>query len=543
MRSESFCFSRFSIGLALIVVSVGLLSSCLEEFNDVDKIGEVKLSPEVATPIARSTFGLSDFLDSFNSNGLIETDEDGLITLIYGEELTSQSASELFRIQDQFFTQILEAPGSFVTPIPVTVTVPISTTYSEEFVPDNNERLDSLTFKTGTISVSLANTFKADGNLVMRINSLQNNGQALEIPFTWSYEGNTPIVTTGEVDLTGYTAVLTDGSTYNTFSYDIEGELSFNNETISISEDIVTEIRLSNVSFSGIFGYLGMRSVGSEYDTLLIDIFSNVQGGNFLVDDPRIRFNFENSFGLTAQIDFQEFVARSNANEFVSLSGSIRDDLQTIAQPGYDQVGEFASSTISINNTNSNIVDIISILPEEIVYQMEGFVGTADVTEKSFALDTSRIDLSYEVELPLSFSLEDLYVTNTFDFAGEEFNNVISFDFVINTTNGFPLDFSLQAYFLDANGEVMDSLFTGESNNVLVPAQIDAEGIVVSPGVNTLEIAVSQERADIVKTSSQLRLEARAATSGDIPVKIRDDYQLDIKIGAYSEIEISASGN
>lgn len=542
MRFESLRLSRFSIGLALILVS-GLATSCLEEINDVDKIGEVKLTPEVATPIARSTFGLKDFLESFNSTGLVKTDEDGFITLVYGEQLTSQSASELFRIQDQYFTQIVEAPGSYVTPVPVTATIPISVSYADEFVPDNEERLDSLVFKTGTLSIALNNTFRADGDIVMRISSLQQNGQPLEVPFTWSYDGSTPIVVSEQIDLTGYSAVLSNGTSYNSFEYTIEGELQFNNETITISEDINIDIRLSNVSFSGIFGYLGFRSVGSDYDTLLIDVFSNVQGGNFLVDDPRFHFYFDNSFGLTAQIDFQEFVARSNADQFVSLTGAIKDNLQVIAQPGFDQVGEFASSTITIDKNNSNIVDIIQILPEEIVYQMEGFVGSPDVTEKSFALDTSRIDLSYEVELPLSFSLEDLYVTNTFDFAGEDFKNVISFDFVISTTNGFPLDFSLQAYFLDDRGEVMDSLFTGESSNVLAPAQIDADGLVVAPGVNTLEIAVTQERADIVKTSSQIRLEARAATSGDIPVKIRDDYQLDIRIGAYSEIEISASGN
>ena len=125
--------------------------------------------------------------------------------------------------------------------------------------------------------------------------------------------------------------------------------------------------------------------------------------GLFLTD-PKITMNIENGLGIELDMELDLFG--------VNGDGIVTDlDLQTQTINSPSNPGVIASSAIEINKNNSQIVNFLASLPNQITY---GGVGTLNpsaqggVTVSNFIDKTSKIDASLTIDLPLQFRAENM---------------------------------------------------------------------------------------------------------------------------------------
>jgi len=145
--------------------------------------------------------------------------------------------------------------------------------------------------------------------------------------------------------------------------------------------------------------------------------------------------------------------------------------------------------------------------------------------------------LGLRVEIPLDIQLSDIELEQDLGLELTSMDQVESAELILITENGFPLELVLQAYFLDEQGAVQDSLFDG-SAQLLSAASVDQNGRVTESSSSTLDIALTAERWYRLQNSAEIRIKAEIATTqaGTVPVKFYDDYNLKVKLGALAEL-------
>ena len=98
-------------------------------------------------------------------------------------------------------------------------------------------------------------------------------------------------------------------------------------------------------------------------------------------------------------------------------------------------------------------------------------------------------------------------MVDTLDFSlqTEAGNEVESGTFKLLVDNGFPLDANTSMYFLDGNGDVLDSLW---SNQTIYRASVDFNGKVSSKTRTVVEFEISQAKMETIKSATQINLVA-----------------------------------
>jgi hypothetical protein len=199
--------------------------------------------------------------------------------------------------------------------------------------------------------------------------------------------------------------------------------------------------------------------------------------------------------------------------------------------PGGNPPVKPSISNYIIQPSNSNITELINILPDEISYQIDFSVnpngnvsGGNDFVYYEYGLK-SRINM----EIPLSMMAERLTLSDTTDFnTGAGGSRVIEGVLHLIADNGFPFDAEIQMYTLNELNETTDSLF---SNTMILAASVDANDKVTSTRRTLLEIPVSKAKMEILRVTRRIRIVTRFTTNpGNRHLKIYSDYSVDFKL-------------
>jgi len=190
-----------------------------------------------------------------------------------------------------------------------------------------------------------------------------------------------------------------------------------------------------------------------------------------------------------------------------------------------------------LNNSNSNIEDLISNLPDQMKYSFDVFInpyGNAS-NYHDFAYDSSALSADLDVALPLSFFASNLLLADTFDFSmeptdpGDPAIKNGTFTLIIN--NGFPIDGQPQIYFCDENYNVIDSLFN--SPQVAAAGMLNDQCIVSAKTRSQLQTYIDDDKMARIRSTTKAILKSKFNTAVHplCPyVKIYDDYSMDIKL-------------
>ena len=506
-----------------------------------DKIAPITVNPSIAIPIINSTFGFDDFVNSIDSIALIETDAEGLITLVYDSgPLFSRNLASYLDVPDRTTTQSIVFANPELTGLPISLQANKTDQHTFSVVTTQGDLLDSIFLEAGSMRLELQSNFPASGEITLRFNSLTRNGIPVESTFQWSYNGAVPSFNLSEIqDLSGLKLDLTNnGTTQNTFLFETDLTINYEGQGVPAGTSFDLTVELLDFEVLSLYGNLAQRTLDPISDSLQLDFFDNIDSGTFYLDQPEINLTIGNSFGFPAEIYLNSVVA-SSARQQVGLTGSVTNP-QAINAPTISNVGDTAFSVLSINGVNSNLGNLISILPNEIRFSVGGSLNPNGSISQNFALKESMINIDMEVRVPLIGRATNLKAVESINFDGSsDLNNLEKVIFQVKSINGFPFSVDLQAYFLDRFGQVIDILIEDDNVRLLEGAQVDAQGNVIATSEKVFQVEMDATKIGQLQNATSIRVETTFHTSnnGMTIVKVKDNGQVTIKIGMFASVE------
>jgi len=339
-------------------------------------------------------------------------------------------------------------------------------------------------------------------------------------------------------DLEDYYIDLTvNGDSVNLFPYILTGDLleSGVKQTMDLSDSIDVFYGLFQIKPSYIEGYLGKQDLSFK-DSIQLDFFNAILGGSVSLEDPKVGLTIYNSIGVDGEFQINKFTAYNAGGEIRSLSGPITTTPIEVLGPRLPNVGQTLVTQVELNQGNSNIRDIISMLPNRIDFDLNVAVnknGNPELRD-NFATNTSRITALLDMEVPLHGTANGLTLQDTVPVNITEANlpdGVTDGTLKLVLANQFPFDAQIQIYFQDVGGNAFDSLFTDGPS--LVPAGVvDQNGVVMTPTESTLAASFDQNRLDnlrILGSQAIIRFTLDTKPNG-IPVKLYSTYGIDMTL-------------
>jgi len=137
--------------LMALVLSVIAFTACNTEFNEI--------TPTYAVPLINSKLGVYQLLAKADSN-FIRTDEQGMITLVYGNDLLELPAKEVIKFLDVPMATSVEyteaTVGNFTGTKSITGTVDLS------YLGVTIEELYRLLADSGNLAITMSSPIKHD---------------------------------------------------------------------------------------------------------------------------------------------------------------------------------------------------------------------------------------------------------------------------------------------------------------------------------------------------------------------------------------------
>lgn len=534
----------YLIGLNVIaLISILFIASCFDKRDFAfDKIAAFQWEPNLAAPIIKSTLTMKDLISNADTNVLVE-DASNFLSIVYKASVFSERADEIISIENQNFN----SAWTFATGT-ITDSATFNYTISTTFTSPNGERFDSIYIKSGALLFNLNGNLNHNGRLRIIIPTVKKNGMIFRKNIMYNYNNTLPVVTNNSYDLSGFTISFGADNKLNiNFSITVYADANPNNSpyTLNLNE------AFQNIKFHKIFGYIGKRSFSINQDSVDFDIYQNNIDGSIQLEDPKLNIYIRNAYGMPINVNFTKLDAKSSVNPpyIVSITGSGLPNPLLIQAPTFAQIGQSILTKINLNKTNSTIVQAVNMSPNYLDFLVEALSnpnGNA-LTDQNFVLDSSKFEVDIEAELPLYGSASGFKLQDTVDFdLGEDIEEVEWVILKVFTSNGFPIDVSMQIYFADSLGNKLDSLLTSIdkiiSSGIVGPAPSYK---VITPTEKHLSIQIDQKKMDNLLKAEKLIILADLATTnnGVDKVKIYSDYEIDVKLGVQAKGKISANPN
>jgi hypothetical protein len=488
----------------ILLLSAMILGSCQNpEVTDI--------SPEFAIPLINSSLSIQDLLDGSNTGDVVQIGGDNFITLTYQKEVISTDTIVLVEIPPFFVPQILPTQ-TVPTPFPPNFRVEkITVKNSKLYLSFESNNVNNITFNLNIPSIKLGN------NQLTYARTITNPTGT--IPFTFE----------DSIDISGYNIIFQN----QTFTSEYTATDAVTNLPVILSNYI---LNFPKVDFSYIEGYLGQDVFVLPTEELLLGFFEQWKSGSVTFTEPKIRLRFDNSYGFPLRVSFDTLQAITRDGGNIDLVTNGFGNGRVLNYPTLSEVGAEERTNVTIDKDNSNIVNVLEQVPYGLKYQFSGQANpTGDPNFIGFATDASKIVLAVIAELPMEGAVQDFTLVDTFnlDLTTDNIPEGEA-EFKIIATNGFPLEINLQCYFLDAFGQVVDSMFLDGNSNLMEAAPVDSDGRVTN-SVQTITFAgFTRERVNkIRKDVTQIILQGRfnSTDNGSINIKLYADYEVQIQIG------------
>ena len=316
----------------------------------------------------------------------------------------------------------------------------------------------------------------------------------------------------------------------------------------SVSDELRFNFNLRSLDFRRFGGYIGERSVDLRVDTINVNLFKNFKAGVFFITNPTLNIDIKNSFGIPTNLEFEELKAlnpdqQSSPVIDVDLPVDPVTNEKNLRRLNSPQNYGIANTDIDLNNTNSNIANIISFLLKQIVYQSRTDFNPDGKVQRNFISDTSGIGIDVFLKIPFEGRVERFFLVDTIDLDFEIAEDIEKGTVRVIADNSFPVDAKLQLYFLDSLYNPIDSLFyyDNELPSSIPAANVDVNGDAIGSNRSITEAIVNRERLDRLDDGRfaviSAELNTTNSTQGQI-VRFKPNHRLDIAIGLKAAILI-----
>ena len=346
-----------------------------------------------------------------------------------------------------------------------------------------------------------------------------------------------------EYDLTGYRLDLTgiDHNSFNSFVNHIKARIDSTGQvqTLSFADSIYIDYGLVDLVPEYIEGFLGQQILTLGPEEVNFDLFKNIQGGSISLSDVNLGIEIENGVGVNARMNLYELTAvNSKKNQSVSLSNSLINSPQNLNR-ATDPPLIPSILSFFLNTGNSNIKNLVEVLPDKMKYQLDLFVNPdgniSNYTD--FAYYNSPLNVNLNVSMPLSLQASGLVFQDTVDFdlsnaSSKGLDAIKDGVFTVFADNGYPLQANLQLYLYDEWGSFLDSLIVAP--HTISAAPLNSNCKVSEPLRSTLQVAADENKMNRIRNAKKAVVKAVFDTKSTIPcgiyTSIYNTYNLSIKL-------------
>lgn len=493
--------------LALVLVSI-LFSSCSKTFfGDVNGI-ESGNSQDVAFPLVNSRFTSRDLLLGLNNLTTVEAlPPDGRLVLVFNQpNVFSRNASDAVNL-----------------PLPTFNVTDTLTNLSAASLAITELRLNN-----GQLYYDFISPVTEDINVQMQLigGTYTTTGAPLKVNLNFPYTGSTHF--TGSISLAN-TRVLTSGF----------GGLQFRYDARKVSDNTRLTLSPFSLSFQSLDytyaqGGLLVFTYPVPLDTIQFDAFRTLRGGELYLENPSIELKIQNTIGLPIGIKLDSLLVRDKLGNVTLMTGSYVNQVVPINYPSLSEIGVRKTTTMVFDNSNTNISQAITGLPQEIYYT--GDVASTGLGQ-GHVTDSSYISIDVAMRLPFRCWSRNLLIVDTFDVDLTPFTDYRFFEFKTATENRVPADVYGQIYFTGDDLVPFDSLFVGD-DRVFVSPPVDANGRASTSMYKSISTRFEGARKlDVQSRTTHIIVQGKATSlnNGNTIVELYDDndfyYRLGLKVG------------
>jgi len=512
-----------------------LLLLVLVAFQSCRKPVSANWDVDVVFPVVKSSLNIKNFI----GDSIFSADNTGLLSLNVSREITAIKLDSLLSLPDTSIVNSFTVPSPFGIALVPGQALTFFPSTELNFNISNGVALKRVDIRTGLLKVKFTNDLPEPLDLLYIIPSALKNGQPLTLAVTVPPLNDTLFKT---YDLSGYSMNMRglSGNAYNTIvqAYTVSLSPGANSVTANYGSGAKAYLTYSKIVPNYVEGYFGQQTIDVPLDTARFDVFENFQASNFLLHSATLNFKILNEFGaeFTANLSNIKSVNSLN-NTTVPLTNGLLSNINVnraskVAYTIYPSI-----KTISVTNANSNIVPFLSNLPNKLTYQ-----GTIKVNPlgnlsgyNDFAFYNTGIRVLADINIPLRFNASyfKLISNSNVDFTNvKQLENVNSGNFVISALNSYPFRAQLQAYLINEQNQVIDSLFT-PGNNFMEKGAVDGQNIVTAATQSKLNVPVTKVRIENLKKTKTIKLVTYFIMPPNPPdIKLYENYSFDINIVA-----------
>jgi hypothetical protein len=480
-------------------------------------------------PVAHGRITLVDLIP----DSLLELDPDGVTHLIYEDDVFNLELDSLFTIPDTNIREsfLFPVPGGPFVIEPGFEVVALEETFNFDMEDIQMREVD---VKTGTVYY-IANNY-IDGQLLLdyEIPGVTKDGESFRIQTIIAPgSGTDPSTVEGVLDLSGYHMDLTgpDGIQFNELlsitnvSVDpdaAEAATVFGGDSVNI------ELFFVSPSIEYAKGYFGNEFTEVD-DTSSFDAMSSLISGGLVLNDISIDLDLINYVGADASVTFDGIKAiNSEDGTSVSLSHPTLGDAINITR-AFENNGDVipTSYSFSLNSDNSNVLDFIELLPDQLAIDGEFEINPLGNVSASndFIYSEKPIEALVRLDLPLCIGLDSFTLRDSLQI---DFDEELNASGVIRlyAVNGFPFSANVDVQVVDPDEVTLASLVATSS----LDAGVDTGDEVIGTE-SIIQLELSEGDVGEINSGNQLVITVVFDTSGE-EAKLAADHYLDLKIVA-----------
>ncbi len=485
---------------------------------------------DMLLPLFNDTITITDFI----SDTILEENPDSSLTFVFNQKLYEVNGDSVVTIPDtvfywafSFYFPITVAPGQLI----------LDEHFDQMLDFDFGIELENAIMHSGEIRFEVLN--QSDGDMIsdFKINSAispQGDTFALynqPLPKNDYYSSVS--------DFSGYKLDFTgeDGDVYNTFNFNLKFWVDPNEpEPIQLNptDTFKFYVHFTNVILDYAKGNFGKTNFQFGPETTEFNMFEDIEIAGFSIGEADVNLRIDNYYGVDGLLNLLEVNAKNTSTgESVSLQGDMMDSTLYVERayqtgPGIDGID---ASENYFNFSNTNILDMLEIMPNEFTY----FIGietnpSGDTLDHShfFYLDTP-MQVFMEAEVYGGIGIEDLVIRKEGAWKGENTN----FDMIgdgllrLKFTNGFPFSFDIDMFLEDENGEVIDTLLYNANIETAIPGSNDK---VTEPVVSYIVIPLDENLKQSVKEAKIVRYIMHINSALNEQVKLYSDYKMELMV-------------
>ncbi len=485
---------------------------------------------EVLVPLTSGTLKIQNAIEEENKN----IAEDGRISIIYKQNLFTNTVNAPVQIGDASGSLTYTAqqpqtynPGNFI----------FGQNQNIPFASNNSYR--KVLFTQLRFNAELTTDISDDVNYRLSFPEFKQNGNNVSFLLQPDANGNYTVnekLTNVVADLTGQNKNLLNNAHLILIATAGDGVVSLNaGDEVELNLSITeTEIEFGRGSFTT--QNLPLQSAEK------LTSFSNFSSGTLSPSNATLDVTIENRTGVFATLDIESI--ESVKSETGSTIKLVSDAL---SRPVHISPAPFKYQTLTaekpsirafqITAQNSNINEFIGQLPDVIEQSASLVINPRgnNTSANDFIRKDQGITAVGTLNVPLRLAAAQLVLTEKYAFDLQEnqretTDRIQAGRLLLNTANGYPLDAEIQGYFIDEQGNILDSLFSETAH--VTAANIDENNeTVIEPVREQFEVPLSPQLIDRLYLAGKIEFKLTLNTPNDgAPVPFFDHYAMHLDL-------------